>query len=46
MTDRDIFGNITGTNIQGNPADENIQGERPKDEHGNVKKDIYGNETA
>jgi len=41
---KDIFGNLTGTDVQGNPPDKNIEGERPKDAQGNPPKDIYGNE--
>ncbi len=40
----DVFGNLTGTDAHGNADDKNIQGERPKDIHGNVAKDIFGNE--
>lgn len=42
---KDIFGNPTNTNSQGNTDDKNSQGERPKDGSGNPPKDIYGNET-
>lgn len=45
MSGRDIFGNLTNTDVQGNPEDKNIHGERPKDSNGNAPKDIYGNET-
>lgn len=41
----DIFGNLIGTDVQGNPNDKNAQGERPKDAEGNPPKDIFGNET-
>jgi hypothetical protein len=43
---KDIFGNLIGTDVQGNPDDKNAFGERPKDAEGNSSKDIYGNETA
>lgn len=42
--EKDIFGNPTGTDVQGNTDDKNAQGERPKDGQGNAPKDIYGNE--
>lgn len=42
----DIFGNPTNTNVHGTTADQNAQGERPKDIHGNAPKDFYGNETG
>ena len=40
---RDVFGNLIGTDVQGNPNDKNAQGNRPKDVQGNPPKDIYGN---
>lgn len=43
---KDIFGNDTGTDVQGNEGDKNSQGERPKDGQGNKPKDIFGNETG
>jgi hypothetical protein len=43
---RDIFGNLANTDVHGNPADQNIMGERPKDAAGNTHKDIFGNETS
>ena len=43
---KDIFGNPTGTDVQGGTGDKNAQGERPKDIWGNKPKDIYGNETG
>ena len=43
---KDIFGNPTGTDAQGNTDDKNAQGERPKDGQGNAPKDLYGNETG
>ncbi len=42
---KDIFGNVTGTDVQGNPDDKNVHGERPKDSKGNPPGDLYGNET-
>ena len=42
---KDIFGNLIGTDAQGNPDDKNSQGIRPKDSEGNTAKDIFGNET-
>ena len=43
---KDVFGNPTGTDVQGNTDDKNSQGERPKDGAGNAPKDIYGNESG
>jgi hypothetical protein len=43
---RDVFGNLAGTNVQGNPNDKNAQGRRPKDAQGNVPKDIWGNKVG
>jgi hypothetical protein len=43
---KDIFGNPTNTDVQGNAGDKNAQGERLKDGAGNTPKDIYGNESA
>lgn len=43
---KDIFGNPTGTDAQGNTSDKNSQGNRPNDAWGNAPKDIHGNETG
>ena len=43
--EKDIFGNIL-KDIQGNPVDKNIQGNRAEDPQGNASKDFYGNETT
>jgi hypothetical protein len=32
-----------GWDVQGNPDDKNVQGNRPRDGQGNEGKDIYGN---
>ena len=43
--EKDIFGNPP-KDIQGNPTDKNIQGNRPEDVQGNAPKDFYGNPTG
>lgn len=43
--EKDIWGNVP-KDIQGNPEDKNIQGNRPEDGQGNKPRDIYGNETG
>lgn len=43
---KDVFGNPTGENVQGNASDGNVWGKRPEDVQGNAPKDGWGDETG
>ena len=46
MSGKDIFGNVSGTNVHGTANDKTIHGGREKDVHGRPMHDIFGNATG